>query len=95
MDKEKSIKTLLTEIAHFDMEKEFMSADSFCEGNYEDAKHLYRSLPSCIVNVVARGYLDGDELAEILKTVKIKHKKVEKIIKRNPQVSIQLTEKGK
>ncbi len=53
MDKEKSIKTLLTEIAHFDMEKEFMSADNFCEGNYDDAKHLYRSLPSCIQNVLA------------------------------------------
>ena len=82
------IKKIFIKIAHLDMEDEFMSAEDFCDGSYEEAEHLYRSLPGCIVNVIARDYLDGDEVSEILKTVKFKHKKVVEEVEKNPQIPI-------
>ena len=57
-----------------------MSAENFCGGDYEDAKHLYLSLPSCIVNVVAWDYLEGEDISEILKDVKIKCKVIQELI---------------
>ena len=66
------IKEIFKKIAMLDMEREFMSAENFCEVDYEEAEHLYLSLPACIVNVVAWDYLEGEDISEILKSVKIK-----------------------
>ncbi len=68
------IKEIFKKIATLDMEDQFMSAEDFCDGNFEEAEHLYLSLPACIVNVVAWDYLEGEDISEILKSVKIKIK---------------------
>ncbi len=71
---QQAIKEIFSKIARLDMENEFMSAENFCDGDYEEAEHLYLSLPACIVNVVAWDYLEGEDISEILKSVKIKIK---------------------
>ncbi len=85
-----SVEDIFKKIAHFDMEKEFMSAENFCDGDYEDAEHLYLSLPSCIVNVIARDYLDGSAISEILKTVKIKCRDIQEEVIDDKQVPMDL-----
>ena len=69
-----AVKEIFKKMATLDMEKEFMSAESFLDGNFDEAEHLYLSLPGCIVNVVAQDYLEGKDISEILKSVKIKIK---------------------
>ncbi len=70
-------KEIFKKMATLDMEDEFMSAEKFCDGSYDEAEELYLSLPACIVNVVAWNYLEGKDISEILKSIKIKIKNKE------------------
>ena len=89
----KEIKKLLSKIAHFDMSKHFCSAEDLFEMDDKDFEHIFLSLPSLIVREVAEEYLKWSEIVDILKTVKIKHKKVKEFIKENPQIAIEYKKK--
>ncbi len=67
-------KEIFKKMATLDMEKEFMLAENFYDGSYDEAEELYLSLPACIVNIVAQDYLESKDISEILKSVKIKIK---------------------
>ena len=95
LDSHIDIKTLLTKIAHFDMSKHFGFTEDFFGMDDEDFDYIFLSLPSLIMREVAEEYLEWSEIVDILKTVKIKHKKVEEFVKENPQIAIEYKKKEK